>query len=361
MNIIDLVQGTQQWKDWRDKHLGASESPAVLGEDIYGNTPFTLWQRKTGQLPEIEDNEFIFAKGHKSEKSIKEEYRRLTGFHMESICIEHPDKKHFSASLDGYNKERGQIECKLMGSEKFNEVSDSGELPFHHEIQVQHQFMCSGLDKGDYAIVDPAGNMTIIPIEPNADLIARIEKEGDEFWKLVTKGIAPELSDADWFEPTDKDIINQFIELRALKESAENSKIAFEAHRKVIIEIAEKTHPRIKSGGVTISSSIKETEGVLDLSDFSEYQDAVDEYKTTVAKAENLKMSKKQYVIEGLSEKQIKENTPESTFKTTWTVRMESAKSLKVKDAVEKAKDAAKKKTSKKKVTKKKASKKEVA
>src|ERR1700689_4565543 len=55
------IESEDHWRALRSKHVGGSEVSALFGE--HGRiTPFELWQRKAGNVPEpnLSDNERVF-------------------------------------------------------------------------------------------------------------------------------------------------------------------------------------------------------------------------------------------------------------------------------------------------------------
>lgn len=63
----------------------------------------------------------------------------------------HPDYNFIRASLDGYNADLGFfLEIKYMGQKNFDKASAKRAIQKHHDVQVQHQFLVTGLNKAYY-------------------------------------------------------------------------------------------------------------------------------------------------------------------------------------------------------------------
>lgn len=112
-----MAQGSDHWGAWRARHVGASEASQVSGDSAFG-TPLELWQLKTGRRAPEEVNEDM-KRGHDLEpfaRAAIEQHRRIE---LQQLCIEHASRDFISASLDGFNAERGEfweIKAPRIGS-----------------------------------------------------------------------------------------------------------------------------------------------------------------------------------------------------------------------------------------------------
>ena len=264
MKIIDLMQGTQAWHDFRKKTVGSSDAPIVLNISPY-KTPRELWLEKTdgaiiADEKKDDSKEFIFSKGHDVEKKIRKDYFEYTGFEMNPVVIIHPKIPYLSASLDGYHPAKGILEAKLVGNEYLGNVK-KGSIKPDHFAQMQHQMMCADdIDLVDYFCHNGKDNGVLISVKKDNEFIKKMEDIEHEFHRLVTERIIPAMTARDYLVPTMAEEIKLFEELRDTKELADNAKIKFETLKEKILE--KYTHPKIYCAGVKIIET--ESEGRVD-------------------------------------------------------------------------------------------------
>lgn len=108
-------------------------------------------------------------------------YQEHTGLVMQPLVLE---ADGYSASLDGMTLDGDlvlEIKCPLRGtrSDLWHDVQ-SGQVPTHYGIQVQHQLMVSGAALAHLWVFD--GNQGILhAIEPDATVMEQIQAGWDDF------------------------------------------------------------------------------------------------------------------------------------------------------------------------------------
>lgn len=143
------IQGTPEWHIWRAKGIGSSEAAAVMGVSPY-MTREDLLLEKIGKGKPVKINEAMRL-GTRWESAA----RALFFFEHDVECdpaeIIHPEHNFIRASLDGYNPDLGFfLEIKYMGQKNFDKASAQRAIQKHHDVQVQHQFLVTGLNKAYY-------------------------------------------------------------------------------------------------------------------------------------------------------------------------------------------------------------------
>lgn len=269
---LNLQQGSPEWHEWRRQGIGGSDAPAVMGISPY-KTALQLWREKTGISEEEAGNEFIFAMGHRVEEKIRRDFIDHTGVEMVPVCMVHPKVPYFRASLDGFNKERGVLEAKLVGAKALAEAKLGIIVP-HHLAQMQHQFMVSGADRGDYFCHNGKDSGVLLQVEADPEFIKILEDIEHEFWDRVTKKIAPPLTPRDYFIPEDPEIIESIRLLKDAKEIAENSRIYFEELKEKLLP--KLPHPKVSCLGLKIFKV--ERKGNINYSKIPEFKDLSEEY-----------------------------------------------------------------------------------
>lgn len=137
--IVQVAQCSPEWHAYRQSRRNASESAAVLGLSPW-MTPYQLWLVKTGRTETRVTH--AMQRGTDLEPLARAAYEEQTGLVMQPLVLEAGD---YSASLDGMTLEGDlvlEIKCPLRGtrSHLWQDVQ-SGQVPTHYHIQIQHQLM----------------------------------------------------------------------------------------------------------------------------------------------------------------------------------------------------------------------------
>lgn len=237
----DLVQGTDEWLEWREEgSVGGSDLAALFGISPY-KTKRELYFQKSGISTPQKISSYVANRGHKTEEALRVMYSEKLGMGFEPVCVEF-DHGLF-VSLDGYNKKYGMIEFKQVGKDVFKEI-ENGTIPPHHEIQVQAGILATSSKKGLYCAgyyekVDGKEVLHSISIEvkPDKKMHEEIIKELKQFNKDLMSMKIPELSPEDTKFITDEKAIEAFESLETvskqiseLKEKEKALKKALEPH-----------------------------------------------------------------------------------------------------------------------------------
>lgn len=250
---VSLIQGSPEWHTWRKTGIGGSDAPVIEGTSPY-KTVRQLFLEKAGAVSEDEEsNEFIFSKGHRTEEIIRRQFLDLTGVEMKPVCAQHSKFKYITASLDGFDGKLGVLEGKLVGQEALEVARTQGVIPKHHYTQIQHQLEVTGADVGQWFGHDGKKNGIIVPVKFNKEFVKPLLDMEHGFWANLKSGVVPALSDRDYLIPDDLSLL---IQLKEMKEMAENASIAYEALREKVITTFK--HPRIAGAGVKIFRVIRE-------------------------------------------------------------------------------------------------------
>lgn len=196
--ILDLAQGTPEWKAARLNYLTASNVPVLFDLSPYKTKLGLFEELVTGaEAPVTPEKQILFDIGHGAEKVGREWLVKKFGHDFDpavAASIEHPD---IMASLDGFAQKENLIaEFKYVGAEKLNQIK-IGKLPADHEIQVQAQLLVTGAEKCVYFAIDPKGNAAMLDVFPDLKMQNQIAVEAKKFMDMVRAGEAPEPSDKD--------------------------------------------------------------------------------------------------------------------------------------------------------------------
>ncbi len=258
MIIVDVKQGTPEWHSFRKDGIGGSDAPVIEGSSPY-HTPRTLYFTKRGELVEdISENEYIFAKGHKTEGLVRKNFAELTGAEMLPLCLIHDKHSHIRASLDGFDQKKyGILEAKLVGKAVLEDARDEGIIPRHHWVQIQHNMEVAGVDLGQWYGHNGNDNGVLIEVKrDNTFITAQLQRE-HEFWEMIKAGKVPALTENDELVPDDLSILNALYEAKVLMDNAEANFDAIKA------KLDSYGHPRVRGAGIVAYKSSRQ--GNLDI------------------------------------------------------------------------------------------------
>lgn len=250
--ILDLVQGSQEWLDARYNYITASDVPVLFDLSPY-KTPLQLFEEKCmrTEAPKNKSKETLFAIGHGAEIVGRKWLVEKLGHDLAPAVVASLEVPELLASLDGFSEEESLVaEFKYVGKDSFISIK-AGQLPPHHEFQVQAQLLVTRASKAVYFAMNPDGDAAMLDILPNPQMHEQIIKEVKAFMNLVKTGEAPEPSPRDYVTPED----SRFEMLRELKLKMDQFSDEFETLKGELAK--EYTHPRIKAGGVLFIRSFR--------------------------------------------------------------------------------------------------------
>lgn len=152
MKIVDLIQGSTEWLEHRDKFKNASEAPVIMGASPYKTRGSLLREKKTGDRPEHSvHTEALFQRGHDAEAEARPIVEQQIGEELYPVVATRGD---LGASFDGITLMEDVVwECKLWNEGKAADVR-AGKAPEQDYWQLVHQFYVSGAKKIIYTVTD---------------------------------------------------------------------------------------------------------------------------------------------------------------------------------------------------------------
>ncbi len=149
METLDLIQGSDSWKEIRGKYLTASEAPIIMGASPHVKRDELMRMKYTGDKQQF-DRWFqlnVLDKGHEVEAKAREIVEDRIGEDLYPVTgVNHVDGLDLLASFDGMTMLEDQSwECKQFNKELYAIVESDGELEGKHFWQLEHQCLVSGL------------------------------------------------------------------------------------------------------------------------------------------------------------------------------------------------------------------------
>jgi putative phage-type endonuclease len=260
--VVSFEQGSVEWKEWRRNGIGSSDASVIEGSSPY-KTPRQLFIDK--QSGADEPVKFIFDRGHRLEVVIRDQFNASTGMDMQPVCFQHPEHAHLRASLDGFSSDGVILEAKHVGKTVLQEVQQSGIIPAHHYVQMQHQFGVVGVETGYWVGHDGQGSSHSQKVVADRDFIARLFAKEHTFWNAYLSGELPALSAMDALMLEDNPLLQK---LAAAKSAYDAASKHYASARLAATAVC--THNRVQGSGLLLSQTTRL--GQLDIATIPEVQ-----------------------------------------------------------------------------------------
>lgn len=226
MRLLDLEQGSVEWKQWRRTKRMASLAPAVLNASPYQKPRdvVSFYRDGTEQAPNA-----AMAHGHQYEPHARAYAAGVIGDLLTPVCAEDGE---YGASLDGITDDgRTIVECKspYIGQESPIWEAIARGSPGGYAWQIEHQLMITGAERCLY-VVWTTGAALHLWIAPDEARRRGLCAAWDALWADLLAGKGAPREDDAWLAAVES--------YRAAKGVCEQAEAALEAARKGLIEIA---------------------------------------------------------------------------------------------------------------------------
>lgn len=182
----------------RAKHIGASEVPAMLGEDPYMG-PVDLWLRKTGRIPEQTQTSDAAEIGLMLEDALIRWAGKEIG---EKVSRRNPLRVHpagvLSCTLDGKLAEKPQgIQAKTVGIlnpfAPKDEWGDAGsdQVPTRVILQTHSEMAAADLDRVWVPALIGGRGRVLFVVNRNEAIVAEIVEQARIFWDYIERDERP--------------------------------------------------------------------------------------------------------------------------------------------------------------------------
>lgn len=223
MKTIPIEHGTKEWHERRLEGIGSSDIATIMGVNPY-QTPYQLWQEKTGRIQSFQGNA---ATEHGKREEPKA--RNWLQGDYKPIFIEHPDHTFVYASLDAYSAEKKLIvEIKSPYGGTNRKIKSYEEIPIYwiYQVQWQHFIARQYIPEVGAKILIWIDNVaSLYDISPDFDLQEKMMECANNFWtRHVIYDYSPEKSKSDTHF-LDNQELNKYLEdYNAISEEEMNLK-----------------------------------------------------------------------------------------------------------------------------------------
>lgn len=196
---MQLKQNSPEWLEWRNKGIGASDAPIIMGLSPW-KTPYRLWLEKTTGKSDFQGNRAT-ERGHELEDTARKCAEKKLSKMFFPHCFEHKVYDWMRASLDGISLDGYLLEIKCPYRPEHpnsdHQKAKQGKIPDKYYPQLQHQLEVSQVDKGWYFSFDGDDGIAI-PFERDEKFIADLLEKEKAFWECVQTLKAPKMTEKDY-------------------------------------------------------------------------------------------------------------------------------------------------------------------
>lgn len=151
MNVVELEQGTEDWKRWRLDHFTASDAAAMMGEHPYKTRNQLLIEKATGATQDVSEfTQRLFDRGHEAEARAREIVQHELGEELFPLVGTWDEWEKIAASFDGVSLSGLVWECKLMNQQ----LREATEIPDWYRWQLEQQLMVADQDTAWFTAYD---------------------------------------------------------------------------------------------------------------------------------------------------------------------------------------------------------------
>lgn len=245
--VLKLVQGSQEWLDYRRTMRNASETPAVLGISPWV-TPYGLWLIKTGRSTQAVTQ--AMTHGTQLEPQARAAYEAQTGHVMNPLVMQ---DGLYSASLDGITLAGDlivEIKCPFRGQQsKLWREAREGTVPAYYAAQIQHQMMVSGAAEA-HLWVYAEGEGLLLTLRRDEAAMEVIRGAWDTFAAYLDSDTPPPLTEADTVFREDGPWAEAAKAFAEAKQIADQATVALDAARQRLLDLTQS--PRESGSGVSV-------------------------------------------------------------------------------------------------------------
>ncbi len=188
--VLDLDQGNATWLQWRSGGIGASDAPAVMGENPWKSRR-RLLKEKIDALagrPSGWRGNAATARGNALEPEARRLYTTHSGHTVSPACLQSHRYDWLRASVDGICVVSGAVVEIKCGDKVYDHASTRQAVPRYYYGQLQHILAVTGYARIDFWCWLPGRPPKHIEIDRDADYIERMLDSEAAFWDEVLAG-----------------------------------------------------------------------------------------------------------------------------------------------------------------------------
>ena len=180
--IVALKQGTAEWLAWRRDGIGASDAPAIMGENPWKDPEQVLAEKLSLS---VDSYSRAMERGSALEPEARRQYEQTFGIRMKPECLQSNAYDWLRASVDGLSQEAQRVVEIKCGSSVYRHTAASGEPPGYYYGQLQHILAVTGYRSIDFWCYLPSRPGVHVCVPRSDDYIQRLIETEHAFWERV--------------------------------------------------------------------------------------------------------------------------------------------------------------------------------
>jgi len=180
--IVNLRQNTPKWLEWRSQGIGASDAPAIMGENPWKSADYLLKEKCTGKTNGL--NAAII-RGNQLEPEARKCYERRFGKHVPAACLQSMKHEWMRASVDGLTPDGSTVIEIKCGESVYRKSATTSRVPDYYFGQLQHILAVTGLREIDFWCYLPDLPEVHIIVGRDDGYIKRLLEAEHAFWQRV--------------------------------------------------------------------------------------------------------------------------------------------------------------------------------
>lgn len=177
--IVDITQGTSAWLEWRNQGVGASDAPAIMGENPWKSREQLLKEKLNGLS--VGPNAAM-VRGTALEPQARSRYEQLKGIKVRPVCLQSTRFDWLRASIDGLAYDGSSVVEIKCGNSVYEHAASNRQVPKYYFGQLQHILAVTALSKIDFWCYLPGRPEIHVCIGRENAYIERLMEIEQEFW-----------------------------------------------------------------------------------------------------------------------------------------------------------------------------------
>jgi putative phage-type endonuclease len=182
--VVDIQQRTAAWHAWRDQGLGASDAPAILGENPWKSRDQLLLEKlRKVRVPANE----AMARGAALEPEARTHYEMTTGISVRPVCLQSTKYCWLLASVDGLSNDGNSVVEIKCGYSVYKYAASARQVPKYYFGQVQHILAVTDLSELAFWCYLPGRPVVHLRVERDDHYIAKLLRIEQRFWEELQR------------------------------------------------------------------------------------------------------------------------------------------------------------------------------
>ncbi len=182
--LVQLEQGTARWRDWRQGGIGASDAPAVMGENPWKSRARLLKEKTSPR--EVDFQNAAMARGNQLEPIARGHFMDATNIMVQPACLQSDQHPWLRASVDGICLDTNRVLEIKCGTKVYELTEKHDAVPRYYVGQLQHILAITGYASIDFCCWLPGQKMLHLHVPRDEDYIARMLERHALFWQELT-------------------------------------------------------------------------------------------------------------------------------------------------------------------------------